>query len=64
MEIVILLNYQCIILVYRLIIRIRADDENALVKLGVKFGCSVEESFRLLQVARSLGLHVIGVRSV
>ncbi len=47
---------------YRLVLRIRADDPEALCQLGVKFGCSVPEGKALLNIARSLGLKVVGIR--
>ena len=46
----------------RLVVRIRADDPNAIVKLGVKFGCSVAEACDMLNIARKMQLAVIGVR--
>ena len=46
----------------RLVIRIRADDPSALCQLGVKFGCTVDEGKKLLQLARGMELCVVGVR--
>ena len=46
----------------RLVVRIRADDPNAIVQLGVKFGCSVPEACDMLNMARKMQLTVIGVR--
>ena len=55
--------HNCVL--HRLVIRIKADADDALVKLGAKFGCSMSEVFYLLQVAhRHLGLNVIGVRLI
>ncbi len=56
------INNYCLSDVCRLIVRIRADAEDALVKLGAKFGCSVVEAVHLLKVAHDLGLNVVGVR--
>ena len=46
----------------RLVIRIRADDPNAICQLGIKYGCSVTVGKELLSTAMSLGLQVVGVR--
>ena len=51
-------------LVYRLVLRLRADDPNAILGLGSKFGCSVAEGCSLLQTAKNLGIDIAGVRSV
>lgn len=48
----------------RLVLRIRADDPDAICQLGVKYGCSVPVGKSLLFKAFSLGLEVVGVRSV
>ncbi|XP_058054965.1 ornithine decarboxylase-like [Anopheles bellator] len=46
----------------KLVIRIRCEAEKAQCPLGKKFGCDpVEEAPRLIKIARSLGLEVIGV---
>ncbi|GFF87543.1 ornithine decarboxylase [Aspergillus udagawae] len=45
----------------RLVLRIYASDNGALIKLGEKFGAPIESSFVLLQRARELGLEVCGV---
>ncbi|GIC90465.1 type III PLP-dependent enzyme [Aspergillus udagawae] len=45
----------------RLVLRIYACDNDALIKLGEKFGAPVETSFILMQRARELGLEVCGV---
>ena len=45
-----------------LLLRIRADDPDAQCNLGVKFGATVAEAFRLLGIAREMNLNVIGVR--
>lgn len=46
----------------QLIIRILADDSKALIRLGDKFGASLDNTGSLLQTARELDLNVIGVR--
>lgn len=48
----------------QLVLRIRSDDPQAVCQLGIKFGCSVTEGCRLLEVAKELGLDVVGVRLV
>lgn len=45
----------------RLVIRIRVDDSGALCRLGMKFGCDVEDVSHLLNIAKELGLNVVGV---
>ncbi|CAG8582644.1 14821_t:CDS:2 [Funneliformis mosseae] len=45
----------------QLVIRILTDDSKALIKLGTKFGASLNNTGFLLQTARDLGLSVIGV---
>ncbi|KAF7122641.1 hypothetical protein CNMCM5793_000666 [Aspergillus hiratsukae] len=45
----------------QLVLRIYASDNDALIKLGEKFGAPVEASFVLLQRARELSLEVRGV---
>lgn len=46
----------------KLVIRIRCEAEKAQCPLGKKFGCDpVEEAPRLIKIARSLGLEVVGV---
>ncbi|UYV79493.1 ODC1, partial [Cordylochernes scorpioides] len=45
----------------RLILRIRVDDSHSHFRLGLKFGCEVEEAERLLATAQDLGLAVVGV---
>ena len=47
---------------HRLVLRIRADDPNAVCQLGVKFGCSLSDGKELLNTAKELGLNVVGVR--
>jgi hypothetical protein len=42
----------------RCVLRIRADDPDARVPLGLKYGCNPEEGPRLLSIAKSLGLQV------
>jgi len=46
---------------FRCVLRIRADDPEARVPLGLKYGCELAEAHRLLGVARDLGLSVVGV---
>jgi len=46
---------------FRCVLRIRADDPEARVPLGLKYGCELAEAHRLLGVARGLGLRVVGV---
>lgn len=46
----------------KLVLRIRCEAENARCPLGKKFGCDpVEEAPRLIKIARSLGLELIGI---
>ena len=45
----------------RCILRIRADDPEARVPLGLKYGAEISEGQRLLATAKSLGLQVVGV---
>jgi len=47
---------------FRLVIRLRADDPDAICQLGNKFGCSVAVGKCLLRKALSLDLQVVGVR--
>ena len=46
----------------RLVLRIRADDPNAVCQLGIKFGCSLSDGRELLNMARKLDLNVVGIR--
>ncbi len=48
---------------YRLMIRIRCPDKNANAKLLLtkKFGCSVLQSYELLDKAKEHGMNVVGV---
>lgn len=46
---------------FKLVLRIRADDPDARVPLGLKYGCLPEEAAGLLATAQSLGLNVVGV---
>jgi len=46
---------------FKCVLRIRADDPDARVPLGLKYGADVEEGPRLLKTAKSLGLQVVGV---
>jgi len=45
----------------QLVIRIRVDDSSAMCRLGLKFGCDMEDVPHLLQVAKDLDLNVVGV---
>lgn len=45
----------------QLVIRIRVDDSSAVCRLGLKFGCDMEDVPHLLEVAKELGLNVVGV---
>ena len=47
---------------FRLVLRIRADDPNAVCQLGIKFGCSLGDGRELLNTAKGLGLNVVGIR--
>ncbi len=46
---------------FKLVLRIRADDPDARVPLGLKYGAEVSETPDLLRVAKELGLNVVGV---
>lgn len=46
---------------FDLLLRLTTDDKASICRFSKKFGCPVEESEHLLQVAKSLGLHVKGV---
>lgn len=46
---------------FKCVLRIRADDPDARVPLGLKYGANVEEGPRLLATAKELGLSVVGV---
>ena len=45
-----------------LLLRIRADDEEAYYTLGSKFGATLSEAHHLLDTAQQMGVNVIGVR--
>uniref|UniRef100_H2Z7A5 ornithine decarboxylase n=1 Tax=Ciona savignyi TaxID=51511 RepID=H2Z7A5_CIOSA len=45
----------------RLVIRLRADETGAKLKMGNKFGCSMKRVDELLTVAKELDLNVVGV---
>lgn len=47
-----------------LLVRIRADDPDAVCNLGVKFGASVGQACHLLDIAMEMELNVVGVRCV
>mmetsp|Transcript_7591 Transcript_7591/g.20199 ORF Transcript_7591/g.20199 Transcript_7591/m.20199 type:complete len:382 (+) Transcript_7591:17-1162(+) len=46
---------------FKLVLRIRADDPGARVPLGLKYGADVVDAPKLLGLAHSLGLNVVGV---
>eukprot|EP01041_Mallomonas_annulata_P009411 gene9411-19528_t len=46
---------------FDLLLRLTTDDKSSVCKFSKKFGCPVEEAPKLLQIAKSLGLHVAGV---
>lgn len=46
---------------FKCVLRIRADDPEARVPLGLKYGADVAESPELLRTAKQLGLNVVGV---
>ncbi|UYV77602.1 ODC1 [Cordylochernes scorpioides] len=45
----------------RLVLRIRVDDSSAVCQLGLKFGADLKDCSHLLNVARELGLNVVGL---
>jgi len=45
----------------QLLLRLTTDDKASICRFSKKFGCPVEESTKLLEVAKSLGLNVAGV---
>jgi ornithine decarboxylase len=44
-----------------LLLRLTTDDRASVCRFSKKFGCPVDEAPKLLEVAKSLGLHVAGV---
>ncbi len=46
---------------FKCVLRIRADDPEARVPLGLKYGADVVEAPQLLATAKQLGLNVVGV---
>eukprot|EP00798_Chlamydomonas_sp_ICE-L_P029191 gene29191-31091_t len=46
---------------FKCVLRIRADDPDARVPLGLKYGADEEDCLKLLELAKSLGLNVVGV---
>lgn len=44
-----------------LILRIKVNDSNSICKFSCKFGASLEESEKLLEIAKTLKLNVVGV---
>ena len=55
------LVYALKILTFRLVLRVAADDPLGAHPFGHKFGCSIEDGKKLLQLCKQLELHVIGV---
>jgi len=45
----------------KLVLRIYADDPSADYRMGVKFGCDLEEGKRLVKLANDQGMDVVGV---
>ena len=46
----------------KLLLRIRADDPEAICQLGTKFGADPADARALLERAMELGLNVVGIR--
>ena len=46
---------------FKLVLRIRADDPDARVPLGLKYGADPEDALHLLTTAKALDLEVVGV---
>ena len=46
---------------FRLLLRLTTDDSSSVCRFSTKFGCPVDESESLLQLAKDLGLNVAGV---
>ena len=44
-----------------LLLRLTTDDRASICRFSKKFGCPVEEAPKLLEIAKSLGLHIAGV---
>jgi len=44
----------------KLLLRLTTDDRSSVCRFSKKFGCPVDEAPRLLKVAKSLGLNVVG----
>lgn len=44
-----------------LILRIKVDDSGSMCKFGSKFGCEISDVKRLLEIAKTLSLNVIGI---
>ena len=45
----------------QLLLRLTTDDKSSICRFSKKFGCPVAEAPKLLEIAKSLGLHVAGV---
>lgn len=62
-EIVRTFNVTFLLVWYRLVLRILPpDDPEDIVHMGIKFGSTVANGKRLLDLAKSLELDVIGIR--
>lgn len=46
---------------FKLLLRITTVDKDSVCQFSKKFGCPYKEAYHLLEVAKSLGLHVAGV---
>ena len=46
---------------FKCVLRIRADDPDARVPLGLKYGADEGDCLKLLQTAKALGIQVVGV---
>lgn len=44
----------------RMVIRIKVDDSHAVCRLGLKFGADIEKVSHLLQIAKNIGVNVVG----
>ncbi len=47
---------------FRVVLRIKADDPDAPLKHGMKFGCSVPVGKTLLDTVKRMDLNIIGIR--
>jgi len=44
----------------RMVLRIKVDDSHSVCRLGLKFGADIERAAHLLQVAKNIGVNIIG----